>query len=191
MADLKTLWRDQKTEETVTLENIHQRAMAFQKRIWWGNTVEYVASAVVVAIFGWYVWVLPGWMMKLGSALVIVAVFYIVWQLHRRGGARKLPDSPALSLVDFHRRELARRRDVLKGAWQWYILPAVPGMTLMMMGRWYQFHVPGRPLDLDHLIIVLSIVIVALVLGMVRLIHVIGAARLQRRIDELDKLRSE
>ncbi|MDE2182049.1 MAG: hypothetical protein KGJ78_03400 [Alphaproteobacteria bacterium] len=191
MADIKTLWRNQKTEETVTLENIHERAGKFQRRVRLGNALEYIASIVVVAAFGWYAWALPDWMTKLGSALVVVAVFYIVWQLHRRGGAHKLPDSSALGLADFHRRELERRRDVLKTAWRWYLLPVVPGMALMMAGRWYQFHAPGRPLDLDHLIIVLSTVIALLVLGMIRLVHVIGAAKLQRRIDELDKLRSE
>lgn len=191
MSDIETLWRNQKTEETVTLENIHERAGKFQRHVRLGNTVEYVASAVVVAAFGWYVWALPGWMTKAGSALVIAAVFYIVWQLHRRGGAHKLPGGSTLGLVDFHRRELERRRDVLKTAWRWYILPVVPGMVLMMLGRWYQFHVPGRPLELDHLVIILGVVIAALIVGMVRLVQVIGAAKLQRKIDELDKLRSE
>ena len=189
MADLKTLWRNQQPEDTVTLENIHDRAARFQRRISLGNAIEYVASVFVVAIFGWYCWVLPGWMTKLGTALVIAAMPFILWQLHRRGGAHRLPDASALGLIDFHRRELERRRDALRTAWLWYILPVIPGIVLMMLGRWYQFHVPGRPIALDHLVIILGAIIALLILAVVRLVQVLGAAKLQKKIDEIDKLR--
>lgn len=189
MSDIKTLWRNQKTEDTVTLENIHERAAKFQRRIAWANASEYIAAIVTVPIFGWCAWALPGWMTKLGSVLIVVAIFYLVWQLHRRGAARTLPETPALGLVDFHRRELERRRDIARSAWHWYILPVVPGMALIMLGRWYQFHVPGRPLAFDHLVIILGAIIALLILAIVRLVQILGAAKLQKKIDELDKLR--
>jgi hypothetical protein len=189
MTDLKTLWTNQKTEETVTLENIQEKAAKFQRRVYWGNTLEYAASVLVVVIFGWYVWVLPGWMAKLGSALIVVAILYIVWQLGRRGRAGRVPGGSALALVDFHRRELERRRDLLRSAWHWYILPVVPGIALILLGRWYQIHVPGRPAGLDHLIIILGGIVAALIIAIVRLIQVLAAVTLQRQIDELDKLK--
>jgi len=188
MTNIITVWKTQKTEETVTLENIHDQAARFQRRIYWGNALEYAVSVVCVGIFGLYVWVLPGWMTKLGSALVIVAIFFIMWQLARRGKAHALPEGSALGLVDFHRRELVRRRDLLRSAWSWYILPVMPGVVLMLLGRWYQFHVPGRPVNLDHLIIALGAVIALLIVGTVRLVQVLIAGQLQRSIDELDKL---
>ena len=48
--------------------------------------------------------------------------------------------------------------------------------------------VPGRPLNLDHLIIILGAIIALLIVGTVRLVQIIVAGRLQRAIDELDKL---
>ncbi|MBU6298922.1 MAG: hypothetical protein KGJ79_07465 [Alphaproteobacteria bacterium] len=189
--DIKTLWRNQKTEDTVTLENIHEKAGKFQRRIHNRNRREYIGVVIVVLVFGWYVWALPGWMTKAGSALAIVAALFVAWQLHRRAPARKVPDGSGMGLVDFHRRELVRQRDALRSIWLWYILPFMPGIMLMMLGRWFQFHAAGRPLDLDHLIIVLCTVIVALVFGIVWLLNVLGAARLQRKIDDLDKLKSE
>ena len=187
MTDIKTLWKNQTPEETVTLANIHAKAAQFQTRIHRRNMIEYVASAFVVVVFGWYIWIFPGWMMKTGSALVILAVLHIVWRLHRSGAARTVPD--ALDLVAFHRQELVRQQKLVRTAWSWYILPTVPGMLLMLLGRWYQVHVPWRTLRSDHEVIVLGAIIAALIVAIVWLVQVIGAARLQRKIDELDRLK--
>jgi len=187
MTDIKTLWKNQTPEETVTLDNIHAKAERFQTRIHRRNMIEYIASAFVVVVFGWYIWIFPGWMMKTGSALVIAAVLHIVWRLHRSGAARAVPD--ALDLVAFHRQELVRQQKLVRTAWSWYILPTVPGMLLMLLGRWYQVHVPWRTLGADHEVIVLGAIIAALIVAIVWLVQIIGAARLQRKIDELDRLK--
>jgi hypothetical protein len=128
------------------------------------------------------------WLMQLGSALVILAVGYVAWQLHRRGSARPGPETGA-ALADFHRSELVRQRDALRSVASWYLAPFAPGMLLIMAGRWFQSHVPGRPLELDRLIIALCMVIVALVFFAVWLLNRLGAHRLQKEIDALDALR--
>jgi hypothetical protein len=191
MADPKQIWRNQKAEDTVTLENIHERATKFQRRIRNRNLREYIGVVIVVLVFSWYTWVLPGWMTKTGSAMGVIAALFVAWQLHRRAPASIVPSSSGVGLVDFHRRELIRQRDTLKSIWLWYILPFFPCIALMMLGRWFQFHATGRSIDMDHLIIILCNVIVVLVFGIVWLLNVLGAARLQRKIDELDKLQSE
>lgn len=185
MTDMKSLWRNQQTEETVTLENIHERAEKFQHQVRWRNMVEYGASVVAVAACGFVAWALPGWMIKAGMALEIVAVLFIVWQLHRRGSAQSVPN---IGLVDYHRRQLMRQRDMLRSVWLWYLLPFIPGMTLVMMGRWFQFHAPGRSLAWDHEIILLASAVVVLFFAIVWLINALAAMKLQRKIDELDKL---
>lgn len=189
MNDIRTLWTSQKTEETVTLENVHEMAAKFQRYIYRRNTVAFAAQVLVIAIFGWYVWVFPGWMAKLGSALVIAAVFFGMWQFFRRGSAHKLPEGSALALLDFHRRELERRRDFLRSYWSWFILPLAPGLLLMLLGRWYQIHVPWRSLPWDREVVTLSGVIVILGIGIIVLVQRLRAMHLQRQIDELDKLK--
>jgi hypothetical protein len=187
--DIKTVWKTQKTEDTVTLDNIHDRAARFQRRVSFANAIEYAAAAVVVAIFGLYVWLLPGWMMKTGSALIIVATFYIMSQLRRRGSARNVPESATAGLIDFHRQALERRRDLNRSAWHWYILPVIPGIALITLGRWFQAHPAGRPVETDRLIIVLCLIIVALIIGVIRLGQILAAAKLQRQIEELERLK--
>jgi Flp pilus assembly protein TadB len=185
--DVKTLWRNQKPEDdTVTLAHIHERAATFQKRIRRGVLIEYVASVFVVLVFGFYIWFFPGWMMKTGSALVILATLFVVWQMRRRMSAQDVPDAQRLELIAFLRTELVRQRDARTSAWLWYIAPFLPGMALMMAGRWFQTHASWRSLARDHEIIILSSAVAVLVLGSIWLLQMWVAKRLQRKIDELD-----
>jgi len=189
MTDVKSLWRNQKTEETVTLENIHRTAERFQRRTRRALLIEYGASAFVVAVFGFYIWALPGSMVKAGSALCIAGVLFIVWQMHKRMASKHVPDLSGSGLIEFHRQELLRQRDAVKSAWLWYILPLVPGMVLMMLGRWYQLHASWRSLAWDHEVIALCSVIILLGIGIIRLVQALRVAKLQKKIDELEKLR--
>ena len=190
MTDIKTLWTKQRTEETVTLENIHDRAARYQRRIRLANTIEYVASIFVAIIFSWYIWIFPGWMAKTGSALVILGAAYAMWQMRKRGGARKVPDDSALGLVEFHRQALERRRDLQRSAWSWYILPVLPGVVLLLLSRWYQVHVPWRTLVWDHEVIVGTGAIVFLYFGYAIYRQRRRARELQQEIDDLDRLTS-
>lgn len=188
--DVKTLWRDQTTEDhPVTLDNIRKKADVFETQIRRRNLREIVAAVVVLLVFGFYAWALPGWMIKTGSLLVMVGTFCIVWQLRRRASAASLPESSGMALLDFHRRELLRQRDAARSVARWYIAPLIPGIVMMTLGRYFQFHAPGRTLAWDHQIVILCSVIVALTFAIVWLLNAWAAERLQRRIDELDKLR--
>jgi hypothetical protein len=95
-----------------------------------------------------------------------------------------------MPLIEFHRRELMRQRDAARSVGLWYIAPVIPGAVMMTLGRYFQFHAPGRTIAADHQIIILCTFIVALVFAVVWLLNVWAAERLQRRIDELDKLRA-
>jgi Flp pilus assembly protein TadB len=185
--DLKTLWRNQKPEDdTVTLAQIHHSAAIFEKRIRRGVLIEYVASAFVVLVFGSYIWLFPGWMMKTGSALVILATLFVVWQMRRRMSAQDVPDAQKLELIAFIRSELVRQRDARTSAWLWYIAPFLPGMVLMMMGRWFQTHASWRSLAWDHEVIVMASAVAVIIIGSIWLLQMWVAKRLQRKIDELD-----
>jgi Flp pilus assembly protein TadB len=189
--DLKRLWRNQPTEDRpVTLDTIRENAETFQRQIRRRNLRETLAAVAVVLVFGLYVWVFPGWMIKTGSVLAIAGTLFIVWQLRRRAAANVLPEGSALTLLEFHRQELMRQRDAARSVGLWYIAPVVPGAVLMSLGRYFQFHAPGRTIAWDHQVIILCTLIVALVFAIVWLLNVWAAERLQRRIDELDKLRS-
>ena len=185
-SDIKRLWRNQKTEgTTMTLENIHQRASKFQRVIRTRNLFEYGAVVLVIAVFAAYAWIFPGWIMKTGSALTILAALLVSWQLHRRGSARDLPGG--WGIMEFHRRELVRQRDTLRAVWLWYLLPFVPGIALVMLSRWIEPLPWGTP-AWDHVLTAFSTLTVVLVFGIVWVVNAREAAKLQKKIDELDEL---
>lgn len=189
--DLKALWRDQATEDSsVTLDNIRKHAETFQRKIRRRNLREIFAAAAVILVFGWYTWIFPGWMIKTGSMLTILGTMWIVRQLHRRASAAALPESSGIALIEFHRQELVRQRDAARSAGRWYIAPVIPGAGMVTLGRYFQFHAPGRTVAMDHQIIILCTLLVALVFVIIWLLNAWAAERLQRRIDELDKLRA-
>jgi hypothetical protein len=187
---IKTLWQTQSKEtETMQLEQIVVKARAFQAKVRRRQLLEYAVAAFGIVVFAIYVYVFPGWMIKTGSVLCILAIVNIVWQRHHRTAARRLPEAPAAALADFHRAELVRHRDAVGGSWLWEIVPMLPGAALMLLGRWFQYHAPGVPLGLDRFVIVLGTIIVALVVVIVVLVRRIYVYRLQKQIDELDRLR--
>jgi hypothetical protein len=183
--DPQNLWQSQATEhEPMTIAEIHEKARTFQARVRRRNMVEYVAAAV--AILGFLPALLQrgSWMMQVGAGLVMAAIAFVVWQLHRRASAQAVPEAGE-AVTAFHRRELIRQRDAIRSVGLWYISPAIPGMAMILLGRWFQSPAPHRSVALDHLIIALVAVIAILVLLAIWLLNQRGAKRLQRRIDEL------
>ena len=183
--DPQTLWQSQAREyDAMTLAEIHQRARTFETKVRRRNAREYIACVIVILAFLPVLFHRGSWMMQAGGALTIAATVFVAWQLHRRGAARRLPEGDE-TLVVFHREELMRQRDALRSIGRWYLAPFIPGMILLMMGRWFQWHAPHRPVGIDHLIILLCSAIVALVFLVIWLLNQRGADRLQRRIDQL------
>jgi len=177
---LKNLWQNQNVEPVqMSLEEIRQKAEKFQKRVRNRNLREYVASLVVIGCFGYYFWKFPD--LRLGSALILAATVYIVYQLHSRGEAKAVPASLGLgTCLEFHRRELERQRDLVRDVWKWYLLPFVPGLVAFLV-------VPLLRQPPHKWILAAPFVVLCAIFfyGIWRL-NLRAADRLQRQIDELN-----
>ena len=183
--DPQKLWQGQAMEyDPMTLAAIHDKARTFQTRIRRRNALEYIGAAIAILGFLPTLLLRQSWMMQAGAAMIIVGVVFIVWQLHRRASANALP-AAGEPLVDFYRTELIRQRDAVRSVGLWYLAPCVPGMVLLLLGRWFQVRAAHRSVGTDHLIIALMGGIAVLFFAVVWLLNQRGADRLQRRIDEL------
>jgi hypothetical protein len=188
---IKTLWQTQSKEtEAMRLEDIVSKARAFQARVRRRNLINNIVAVPGIAAFAIFVYVFPGWMIKTGSLLCILAAVYSVWQQHRQAAPRRLPEAPAAALVDFYRAELVRDRDAVGGNWLWGIAPMLPGLALIVLGRWFQDHAHDVPVEFDRQAIVLGTIIAVLTIVIAVLVNRIHVYRLQRQIDELDHLRN-
>lgn len=183
--DPQRLWQGQDTEYApVTLAAVHDKARAFQAKVRRRNMFEYAASAFVILGFLPVVFDRTSWIMQLAGALIIAATVFVAWQIHRRASASNVPETGA-SLAEFHRAELGRQRDAVGSIAVWYLAPFVPGMTLLLLGRWLQGPAPHRSAAAEHGILLLTGAIEALVFVGVWLLNQRAAARLQRELDAL------
>ena len=177
---LSELWKSQPLEplQAVPPSEIRQQASAFQQRIRRRNRREYIAGALVVPVFLAYAWIFPYWVTKLGALLTVLGTVFVMWQLHRRASAHDLPEALAASHVAFHRAELLRQRDAVRGVWLWYVGPFVPGFLVFMWGRQTELGIHHPWIYVVGAILMLAIAVV----------NRFAARRLQREIDALDAL---
>jgi hypothetical protein len=184
---IQELWQGQQTEGfRMSVEQIRMSAGKFQRKIGWRNAREYAAALFVVIFFGFQFVRAGDLLARIGFGTVIASMFYIVWVLHSKGSTRALPkDAGLASCVQFQRRELERQRDLVSSVWRWYLGPMIPGLAILILafGR-------ANPNHLKHpsiLIALEAIVFGATFLGIAKL-NSRAAQRLQKRIDELEKL---
>lgn len=180
--NLKNLWQNQRVEPIqMSLEEIRKRAERFQKRIRNRNLREYAGAAYVFAASGYFIWRLP--YVRLGSVLLIAGTLYVVYQLHKRGAAKTVPESLALgTCLEFHRLVLERQRDLVRDVWKWYLLPLVPGMMGVIAGL--LLHLPAD----DRIRMLPFILFCAAFFYAVWRLNQRGANKLQRQIDDLNSM---
>ena len=164
---------------------LRAKASKFQTRIRRRNLREQVACVIVVLFFGWCFFKNPALVPRISYALIAAAAIYIAWHIQARGAATTLPsDMGTVSLVEFHRRELKKQRDLLRNIWKWYLGPMFPGMALLV-GWGIAIAPPGKryfPIPFAALCVVF--------LWAVGWINKRAARRLDRQIEELNASQS-
>ena len=178
--DLQALWQSQSPDGNhVALDEIRQMAQRLEHKVARRNRREYVAAAIVVAVFGWSMFTAPSVFLRIGAGLSIAAAIAVAYMLHLWGTAATLPSDLALtSALEFHRVQLERQRDLRRSIWWWYLLPFAPGFLVVEIGQ-----ALAHPERMPRIIAV-SVVVMASGVGIyVRSRR--GAARIQRRIDRL------
>ena len=191
--DLRNTWKNQSVEPVrVSLDDIRRKARALQRTVLRRNLLEYAAGVFVVAAFGYYIVIFPATLARIGSVLIIAATFLVLFTLHRRGSSRTLVEDAGMNTcLSFHRRELERQRDLLRGVWNWYLLPFVPGIVIFHLGL-FRFGVQ-RPGGHEHAArfaagIGLSLLVCLAVFAAIGALNRCGAHKLQSEIEDLDAL---
>jgi hypothetical protein len=173
----------------MSVDELRRRAVKLESRVYWRNAREYFATIPVVIFYMYEIWVTPAAIMRTGFALIVAGLLYLVWQLHRRGSSKRLPEDLGLaSGVEFFRRELERQRNMVQDVWKWYLAPLVPGLGVVLVA------IPIlNPHHLRHPFLVEAAVGAAVALGFywIGRINQHAARCLQKTIDELDALRVE
>ena len=144
--DMPHLWRNQPVERVeISLEEIRRKAQKLENQVQVRNLWEYGAGAIVVAAFTYYLWLFHSPLVRIGCALEIAGTLFVMYTLHTKGSARLMPAKMAFrTCVEFHREELQRQCDLLRGVWSWYLLPFIPGLAIFLLGLFlYAIDQPG------------------------------------------------
>ena len=191
---LQSLWQSLPTETiTVSIEDMRARASRLDRRIRRRFIVEYVASAIVIAAFGWYAtWPEPATpLWPAANIAIILGTIVMLWNLHRVSRQQKPSESASIdSLVEFHRANLAYQRDGLRKVWLWYLLPFVPGVAMWLAALWISR--PATPAgDAMAGVLMITAAFCVAAFGFLFAINLLAAAHLQRQIDDLDRHREK
>lgn len=186
--DPKRAWQaSAERYEAPALTDVRARADKFYRKIRRRNLIEYASCVVVVIAFARHLLVLPHILQKLGSAWLILATIYVAWQIHRRGSAVSPDNATGMPISAFLRMQLARQRDLLRSVLWWYILPFIPGIALVLIGNGQD---PAMAKHVPIWLRWLALGGIVTAFAGVWWLNQLVARRLQRRIDEIDLLRS-
>lgn len=185
---VRTAWRSEKEESFVMpVEELQARAMQLSAAVRRRNLAEYCAAALVAAVNVYYFFYFSGALARVGSALILAGIAWIVLHLRQYGSLGALP-AHTLASLDFLTAELTRQRDLLRDIWTWYLLPLLPGVVLFLLGLHEIKAAGGSPLVSEHAILR---IVAACIIGfaLIAFANNRAAARLQRQIDLFHSLK--
>ncbi|MGO9228057.1 MAG: hypothetical protein ACLQKA_02435 [Bryobacteraceae bacterium] len=170
----------------MSLEEIRRRASKFERQVRRRNVGEYVATALVAIVLGFYCKVFHDPVPRVGSALSIVGALYAAYQLHRCATLEKPPGGANDDILSVYSRELKRQRDALDGVWRWYLGPLLPGLAIFIVGV-----AIGLPIRNQYRLLAAAIPLgwVGGAFWVVAVLNKSEARKLQTQIDELQSLK--
>ncbi|QCB54809.1 hypothetical protein E5675_10440 [Sphingopyxis sp. PAMC25046] len=181
---LHALWHDsQPAFEPLALDEIKRQAGRFGDAIRRRNRREYVATALVIAVFAFYTAIFSEPLIKTGSLLIIAAALVVAWQLARRT-SRPDPDAEAEEISSYYRARLVREEHMLARVGRWYLAPFIPGLLVFLLGQAKASGMGGS------LVFLLVVSFQLLVFGGVWMLNRRAAALLRARIARIDRART-
>lgn len=176
------LWQSQPTEGIkMSTQAIRLRAGKFERKISHRNIREYVASLLAAMAFVYFLATTHDVLFRIAYLLFIGGMGWVVFQLHRKGAAKTMPEAMGTSTsLQFFRAELERQRDVVKNVWPWYLAPLLPGFAVLTIG-----YAMARPFPAGLISAVLLDVCVAVLFYGIWKMNARAARCLQHTIDEL------
>src|ERR1039457_963450 len=95
--DIRHVWQNQPLEnKPMPKDEIRSKAQRFEKRVSRRNLREYIAGAVGIAIFTYYIFKFPNPVVRAGCALIIAGTLCVLLQIYKRATPGSLPAELAL-----------------------------------------------------------------------------------------------
>ena len=175
---MRQIWRQQPGRHDVRVDEIRSKARAFDARVQRWNRIGGLTFALLIVKNVWEVAVDADVIERSGDALLLAGLLYVAYRFIRHARATTRPaalgETPC---VDHYRAQLLRQREMSRHGWT-YILPFVPGIGLIIVGRAFE----GRPPTQVGALIVFSFVLFAGVVWVIAR----GTRTLEREVAALE-----
>jgi hypothetical protein len=126
----------EKLLQPLSVDTLPDQARAFQRTIWWRNAREIGAALIVLTANVPDMWRGETAVDRLSHGLLVAGTLFVMGYLRFRAGSRPLPaGGDSRCLLQFHRDELVRQRDILRDVPRWYLLPFIPGLLVGMLNK--------------------------------------------------------
>ena len=195
MADhdpVQNLWQNQPQEDfKMSIEDIRLKASKFQGTVSMRNARELIVGALLVILFASFAYLAPSPLGKAAELLSAAGVAFVMWQLIRQARAATIDEVCLVTdWAQFHRAELVRQRDALRGVWLWYLAPLVPGGVLHWIAAGQVDFAKGN-LIAALATSAVGILVMALVFGGILWLNLKAAKGLQAEIDKIDRVNQD
>lgn len=183
---LAQLWADQcRDAAPPDAESLARADARLRRRIFRRDAIEYAAGLFAAGVFVNTGLQTPDWGVRIGCAAIVAGMVAVLVNLWRR---RPRPPAEALgaSMLDFHRAQLTRQRDILASVWRWYLAPLAPGMALFLLAV---VRVAAEQLPFGTAILggTIAATVVAAVFWGIHRLNLRAAKSLDAKIEALDR----
>ena len=185
---VQNLWQNQPQENfSMSVEEVRLKASKFQRTISSRNARELIVGALLVILFASFAWMAQSPLGKAAELLSAAGVAFVMWQLLRQAKAATIDEVCLVTdWAQFHRDQLVRQRDALRGVWLWYLAPLVPGGALHWIAAGQADLAKGN-LIAAVATSALGILAMVLVFSVILWLNLKAAKGLQAEIDKIDR----
>ena len=132
LASLSQLWlANAERPPRVDASALQRAAGRLRRRVLIRNLSEWGVAALLVVYCVRQIVEVERVLGRLGFLAMALAALYISLELHRRGRVASPPASATEVFRRAHVGALERQAQLLESVWRWYLLPFVPGITLV------------------------------------------------------------
>lgn len=184
--NLGSVPRQALTHAPATREALVSEIRLFERMSRRGCRIEAVTGVALAGFFIMPMVNAPNWVMRIGWALGAAYALYVAVVVTKMQSPPMPEELEFQAALAHYRDALERRRHQVETLWRWYLMPMVPGMSLIVAGATIEASKKGRPLWP-------ALVMIALMAGMGIVIHVSSrgwARKMRLRIDTLGSIQS-
>lgn len=142
--DIKRVWKRQETDPDMEYSQselmmlINNKMTSLEKDIRSRDIIEWIACAVVIAVFGFYFFIFSSFWMKAGSVIIVSSAIFIAYKLKIAQPDTLNDEISANSSINEHLKEelekIETQKDLLQNIAWWYIGPICIGLIVFTIG---------------------------------------------------------